>query len=115
MNPGETTEHVQTLIIGGGQTGLAAGYFLKRRGLPFLILDADERIGDHWRRHWTSLQLYSPARSDGLPGMPFPKSAWSYPTGAEMGDYLAAYAARFDLPVRSGVTVDKLERAAEGA
>ncbi len=67
--------------------------------MPFVILDADARIGDHWRKHWDSLRLYSPARSDSLPGMRFPSSAYHYPSGREMGDYLEAYAARFDLPV----------------
>ena len=103
------TEHVQTLIIGGGQAGLAAGHHLARRGMPFLILDADARIGDHWRERWDSLRLYSPARSDGLPGMPFPAAPFHYPTGREMGDYLAAYAERFHLPVRSGVRAERLE------
>ena len=46
----ETTEQVETLIIGAGQAGLAAGYHLSKRGLPFLIVDANERIGDQWRR-----------------------------------------------------------------
>lgn len=114
MGAAEGTERVGTLIIGAGQTGLAAGYHLQRRGLPFLILDADQRIGDHWRERWDSLRLYSPARSDNLPGMRFPASAYHYPTAREMGDYLESYARRFDLPVRSGVRVDSLERAAGG-
>ena len=108
------SERVGTLIIGAGQTGLSAGYHLQRRGLPFLILDADERIGDHWRERWDSLRLYSPARSDNLPGMRFPAPAYHYPSGREMGDYLEAYAERFGLPVRSGVRVERLERAADG-
>ena len=108
------SERVGTLIIGAGQTGLSAGYHLQRRGLPFLILDADERIGDHWRERWDSLRLYSPARSDNLPGMRFPAPAYHYPSGREMGDYLEAYAERFSLPVRSGVRVERLERAADG-
>lgn len=108
------SERVGTLIIGAGQTGLSAGYHLQRRGLPFLILDADERIGDHWRERWDSLRLYSPARSDNLPGMRFPAPAYHYPTGREMGDYLEAYAGRFKMPVRSGVRVDRLERAEDG-
>ncbi len=102
------SQHIQTLIIGGGQAGLAAGHHLARRGLPFLILDADARIGDHWRDRWDSLRLYSPAASDGLPGMPFPAAAFHYPTGREMGDYLAAYAEQFRLPVRSGVRADRV-------
>jgi putative flavoprotein involved in K+ transport len=106
-------ERVETLILGGGQAGLSAGYHLAKRGLPFLIIDADDRIGDHWRERWDSLRLYSPARSDALPGMPFPASAYSYPSGNQMADYLESYAARFELPVLSGTRVDGL-RAADG-
>jgi putative flavoprotein involved in K+ transport len=104
------TRKVETLIIGGGQAGLAAAYHLARRGRECAILDANARIGDSWRQRWWSLQLYSPARLDGLPGMRFPAPAHAFPTAAEMADYLDAYAARFELPVHCGVTVDKLER-----
>ena len=109
-----TTERIDTVVIGAGQAGLAAGYHLARRGMPFLILNADARVGDHWRATWDSLRLYSPARSDGLPGMRFPASSYHYPTGREMGDYLEAYADKFDLPVVSGTRVDGL-RPAESA
>jgi putative flavoprotein involved in K+ transport len=61
-----------TIVIGGSQAGLAAGYFLKKRGLPFVILDENDRIGDAWRKRWDSLRLFTPGRYDGLPGMPFP-------------------------------------------
>jgi putative flavoprotein involved in K+ transport len=110
----DATERVETLIIGAGQAGLSAGYHLKKRGLPFLILDADERIGDHWRQRWDSLRLYSPARSDNLPGKRFPASAYSYPSGREMADYLEAYAAWFELPVQSGARVDSVRPAGAG-
>jgi putative flavoprotein involved in K+ transport len=100
----------ETIVIGGGQAGLAVGYHLQRLGRELLILDANERIGDSWRKRWPTLRLYSPARLDGLPGMPFPARPSSFPTGTEMADYLEAYAARFELPVRSGVAVDGLER-----
>lgn len=112
-NVGEV-EVIDTLIIGGGQAGLSAGYHLQRRGMPFLILDADERIGDHWRERWDSLRLYSPARWDSLPGFRFPASAFHYPTGREMGDYLAAYAERLALPVRSGTRVERVDPAPDG-
>ena len=105
--------YVPTIIIGGGQAGLSAGYHLKQRGLEFLILEANSRIGDSWRNRWDSLRLFTPARYDGLDGMPFPAPAHSFPTKDEMGDYLEAYAAHFDLPVRMGIRVERLIRAGE--
>ncbi|MGI8616365.1 MAG: flavin-containing monooxygenase [Actinomycetota bacterium] len=104
------TERCETVIIGGGQAGLATGCFLKERGRPFLILDAGERVGDAWRNRWESLRLFTPARFDRLPGSPFPASSWYFPTKDEMGDYLEAYAQRFDLPVRTGVKVERLAK-----
>jgi putative flavoprotein involved in K+ transport len=102
-------EHVDTIVIGAGQAGLSAGYHLKRRGLPFLIVDADARIGDHWRQRWDTLKLYSPARYDALPGMRFPAASSHWPTGREMADYLEAYATTFKLPVLSGTRVGRVE------
>jgi putative flavoprotein involved in K+ transport len=78
---------------------MAVGHFLKRRGLPFVILDAHGRVGDAWRTRWDSLHLFSPARYDALPGMPFPGPPDRFPTKDEMADYLEAYAAHDDLPV----------------
>ena len=98
------------IVIGGGQAGLSVGYHLSRRGVRFVILDAQARIGDVWRKRWDSLRLFSPARHDGLDGMPFPAPATSCPTKDEMADYLEAYAAHFELPVLTGVTVNRLSR-----
>ena len=109
-----THEHVETMIIGGGQAGLAVGYHLKSKGRAFVILDANERPGDAWRKRWPSLRLYSPATADGLPGMAFPAPAYSRPTGLEMADYLESYAERFELPIRSRVAVEALERDGNG-
>jgi putative flavoprotein involved in K+ transport len=103
-------ERFDVVVIGGGQSGLAVGHHLARSGLRFVILDASPRIGDAWRSRWDSLRLFTPARFDGLPGMPFPGSGDAFPTKDEMGDYLERYAARFDLPVRSGVRVEGLAR-----
>src|SRR5262249_47272110 len=104
------TERIETLIIGGGQAGLAAGYHLARRGRPFLIVDAHARIGDAWRKRWDTLRLFTPAIYDALPGLPFPARAGAFPTKDEMADYLEAYAERFRLPVRTDVRVDSLTR-----
>ena len=62
------------MIVGGGQAGLSTGYHLARRGLPFVILEANERIGDSWRKRWDSLRLFTPARYDGLPGRPLSRA-----------------------------------------
>jgi putative flavoprotein involved in K+ transport len=101
-------QRIETVIVGGGQGGLATGYHLAREGRSFVILDAGERIGDPWRKRWDSLRLYSPAAYDGLPGMPFPKARASFPTTHEMADYLETYAARFELPVHSGTPVEAI-------
>ena len=110
MDGASGSEQFETVIIGGGQAGLSVGYHLARRDRRFVILDASQRIGDAWRTRWDSLRLFTPARYDGLPGWPFPAPAWSFPTKDEMAGYLEAYAARFDLPVRTGVRVDGLSR-----
>jgi putative flavoprotein involved in K+ transport len=104
-------ETFETIVIGGGQAGLSVGYYLKRQGGSFVIFDANERIGGSWRtRTWNSLRLFTPARYDGLPGWPFPAAGWSYPTARETADYLEAYAARFELPVRTGLSVDRVTK-----
>jgi putative flavoprotein involved in K+ transport len=109
MSSEHAIEHLDTAVIGGGQAGLSAGYYLKQLGRPFAILDADTRLGDHWRDRWDSLRLYSPARYDALPGMRFPAPSSHWPTGREMGDYLEAYARGHELPVRSGTRVERVE------
>jgi len=106
-------ERVDTVVIGAGQSGLSVGYHLKRLGVPFVILESNPRVGDSWRRRWDSLRLFTPAKYDGLVGMPFLAPPHSFPTKDEMGDYLAAYAERFELPVRTGVRVDRVTRAGD--
>ena len=102
-----------TVVIGGGQAGLAVGYHLRQRGLPFVILDENDRIGDAWRRRWNSLRLFTPDRYNRLPGMRFPGSPTRHPTKDEAAAYLEAYAERFDLPVRTGVRVERLLKAGD--
>ena len=103
--------HVGTLVIGAGQAGLAIGYHLRRSGLPFVIADENDRVGNAWRKRWDSLRLFTPAPYNGLPGMPFPGPSSLYPTKDEAADYLEAYARTFELPVRTGVRVDRLSAA----
>jgi putative flavoprotein involved in K+ transport len=107
-------ERFEVVVIGGGQAGLAAGYHLARRGLPFVILERATRLGDSWRGRYDSLRLFTPARYDGLPGLAFPAPADHYPGKDEVADYLEAYAGRFQLPVRLGVGVTRLHQTVGG-
>ena len=111
---GNINESFDTVVIGGGQAGLAAGYFLTRRGGNFVILDENRRTGASWRKRWESLKLFTPSKFNGLPGAPFPKPGDYLPTKDEVADYLEGYARQFDLPVRYGSKVDELSRNGQG-
>jgi putative flavoprotein involved in K+ transport len=80
-----------------------------------VILEASPRVGDVWRDRYDSLRLYSPARYDALPGHPFPLGRNVFPTGSQMGDYLEAYVAHHQLPVRTEVRVDSLRAAPDAS
>jgi len=108
--PAQDKSRYDVIVIGGGQSGLAVGYFLKQRGLDFIILDAAERTGDAWRHRWDSLRLFTPAWLDGLPAVPYPAPDYYFPTKDEMADFLERYAARFELPIRHGTRVERLTK-----
>ena len=100
---------IETVIIGAGQAGLSTGYHLQRRGRPFVILDGSARVGDNWREQWDTLRLFTPAKYDGLPGLPFPADPWAFPLKDEVADYLEQYAAHWRLPVRTRTRVEAVE------
>ncbi|OXM74989.1 MULTISPECIES: ArsO family NAD(P)H-dependent flavin-containing monooxygenase [Amycolatopsis] len=98
--------HTQVVVIGGGQAGSAAGYYLRRAGLGFVILDSQPGPGGAWRHGWDSLRLFSPAQHSSLPGWPMPPfPGQSYPTAEHVVTYLRAYQQRYDLPVHRPVRV----------
>jgi putative flavoprotein involved in K+ transport len=103
-------ESFETIVIGGGQAGLAAGYFLAQQGKDFVIFDEASRSGESWRNRWDSLRLFTPSQFDGLPGRPFPRPDFYFPTKDEVADYLECYVEQFKLPVRHNVKIDSLSR-----
>ncbi|MDQ3423260.1 MAG: FAD-dependent oxidoreductase [Actinomycetota bacterium] len=104
---------VDVLVVGAGQAGLGAAYWLTRRpGLRVLVVDRAP-VGRSWVDRWDSLVLFTPRRFSGLPGLRFPSGPTRCPTRLEMADYLRRYAAHPDLPVRTGVDVQRLTRAGD--
>lgn len=101
-------ERFDTVVIGGGQTGLIVGHALKAANADYVILDASARIGDAWRNRWDSLLLFTAARMNGLPGMKFPAGGNESVGKEQVADFLEEYARTMDLPVRSGVRVERL-------
>ncbi|MEU0077615.1 ArsO family NAD(P)H-dependent flavin-containing monooxygenase [Micromonospora tulbaghiae] len=102
------------VVVGGGQAGLAAGYYLRRAGLDHVILDAQSQPGGAWRHGWDSLRLFSPAEYSPLPGWGMPRQEGEeFPTAAHVVDYLRAYEKRYDLPVRRPVRVNEVRPARE--
>ena len=110
---GATGDALEVVVVGGGQAGLAIGYFLARQGRKFAILEAAEEAAAAWRARWDSLRLFTPARYSSLPGLPFPGDPDGYPGRNDVVTYLTEYARRFALPVVLGSRVRAI-RQAEG-
>ncbi|WP_248290066.1 ArsO family NAD(P)H-dependent flavin-containing monooxygenase [Advenella sp. EE-W14] len=103
--------HVDVVIIGGGQAGLATAYFLRRTGLSFVVLDNQVQPGGAWLHGWQSLRLFSPANWSSLPGWPMPASTSGvYPSRDEVLDYFTRYEARYAMPVMRPVQVQKISK-----
>ena len=105
---------LDVVVIGGSQSGLAIAWHLQRQGLDFVVLEAGPEPGHVWRSRWDSLRLFTPAQYDALPGMAFPAPADTYPTKDPVADYLQAYVAALDLPVRLNARVTRLRQTDDG-
>jgi len=108
--PSGVPRRIDTVVVGGGQAGLTVGRLLQQRDVPFVIVDAERRTGDAWRRRWDSLVLFTPARFNGLPGLRFPARGDQFVTKDEMADYLESYAEHFELPIVHDARVDRVQR-----
>lgn len=98
------------VVIGGGQAGLSAGYYLRRAGHRYVILDDQPTAGGAWPRTWQSLRLFSPAEFASLPGWPMPPWSDGFPPASHVVDYLSAYENRYELPVERPVRVKGVTR-----
>ncbi|HEY3409770.1 MAG TPA: NAD(P)/FAD-dependent oxidoreductase, partial [Propionicimonas sp.] len=113
MNGSPNPDRVDTIIVGGGQAGLATAHYLKLAGVECLVLDGHRRIGDQWRERWDSLMLNTPRYRNSLPGVPFPGGP-AFASAGELADYLEAYAGKLGVTVRTGVAVTGIERIGSG-
>lgn len=102
------------IVIGGGQAGLASGYYLQRKGLSFQILEASGRAAGSWPKYYDSLKLFSPAKYSSLPGFRFPGNPNRYPLRDEVIDYLQEYAERFRLPILTHHKVETVKKTGNG-
>jgi putative flavoprotein involved in K+ transport len=107
---GSADVHLDVVVVGAGQAGLAMGHHLARQGRRFVILEAGDAVGSAWRRRWDSLVLFTPRRYSALPGLELPGDPDGYPTRDELIRYLEAYAAAFALPIQLGSRVRSLTR-----
>ncbi len=110
----ENHSPMDVIVVGAGQAGLATGYHLGRRGVRYQILESRPALGDQWRERWDSLRLFTPARYSHLPGLALPLARGEFPTKDQFAEYLQSYARRFELPVRTGVSVTGLRVDADG-
>src|ERR671915_198067 len=103
-------EHLEVAVVGGGQAGLAMGYYLRQQARRFVIFERGDSIAPAWRERWDSLTLFTPRRYSALPGLPFPGDPDGYPTRDEVIAYLERYAGDFELPIELKSEVKRLER-----
>jgi putative flavoprotein involved in K+ transport len=111
---GADSDHLEVIVVGGGQAGLAIGYFLAQQGRHFAILEAADEPAAAWRARWDSLKLFTPAGYSSLPGLSFPGDPDSYPGRDDVASYLTDYARNYALPVILGSRVIAIRRVADG-
>lgn len=105
---------LDTIVIGGGQAGLASGYHLQKEGVQYLILESNNQVGGSWPSYYDSLKLFSPAGYSSMPGMKFPGEQNRYPKRDEVVRYLQEYRRKFHLQVQTNQCVESVEKDGEG-
>jgi putative flavoprotein involved in K+ transport len=110
-----SSETHDVVVIGAGQAGLASAYYLRRAGVDFILLDAEEGSGGAWRHAWDSLRLFSSASFSSLPGWMMPaKTDMTCPAREDVIEYLARYEKRYQFHIERPVFVSSVRRADDG-
>ncbi|WP_104494358.1 flavin-containing monooxygenase [Paracoccus denitrificans] len=105
-----SVEKIDTLVVGGGQAGVAMSEHLGKAGVPHLVLERG-RIAERWRsERWDSLVANGPAWHDRFPGMEFPGDPDAFVAKEQVAEYFAAYAEKLGAPIRCGVEVREVRR-----
>lgn len=107
-------KHYEVIVIGGGQSGLAIGHYLKQDGRRFVILEKHSQIGHSWRERYDTLVLFTPRRYSDLPGFLFPGDRDGLPGKDDAANYLESYAEYFELPVQLDTEVIRVEKVDNG-
>ncbi|MGD9998239.1 MAG: NAD(P)-binding domain-containing protein [Ilumatobacteraceae bacterium] len=110
-----TVEHIDTLIIGAGQAGLAMSRCLTERGVDHVVIERGQ-IAERWRsERWDSLRLLTPNWMTRLPGHRYTgPDPDGFMTAADVVDFFRSYADASSAPVRSGTTVVGVRSCADG-
>src|SRR5215208_1715599 len=101
-------EQLEVAVVGGGQAGLAMGFYLRRQGGRFVIFERGDSIAPAWRERWDSLKLFTSRGYSSLPGLPFQGDPDDYPSRDEVIGYLDRYAETFELPIELNSEVRRL-------
>ncbi len=102
------------IVVGGGQSGLAAARALQELQMPTMILETSDRPAGSWPRYYDSLSVFSPAAYSSMPGMPFPGAPDHYPGRDEVSDYLERYAAQLDVEIQLETRVETIRQNGKG-
>ncbi len=101
---------LDAIIVGAGPAGLACAVTMRAAGLEVTVLEKADSVGAVWRRHYDRLHLHTDRNRSGLPGLAMPKAYPTYPSRAQMVEYLESYAARFDIKPVFKTTVSRIQR-----
>lgn len=99
----------QVVVVGAGPAGLATAYYLSQRGIEHSVLERGNQVGNTWAHLYDSLTLHTGKHLSSLPGMPFPSGTPLFPSRQQFLDYLHLYARRFQLPIKTGCDVERVE------